>query len=31
MLKNLEMLIRPAELTLASDEFEFTSKECGAV
>ena len=28
--KKLEMLLRPAELTHASDKFEFTTKEFGA-
>ena len=30
MLKNLEMLVRPPELTHDSEKFEFTTKECGA-
>ena len=30
-MKPLEMLIRLAELTHASEKFEFTTKECGAV
>ena len=30
MLKNLEMLLRSAELTHASDKFDFTTKEFGA-
>ena len=30
MLKNLEMLLHPAELTHASDKFDFTTKEFGA-
>ena len=31
MLKNLEMLIRSAELTHASEKFEFPTKECGTI
>ena len=30
MLKNLEMLLRSAELTHASEKFDFTTKEFGA-
>ena len=30
MLKILEMLLRPAEFTHASEKFEFTTKEFGA-
>ena len=30
MLKNLEMLFRSAELTRASDKFDFATKEFGA-
>ena len=29
-MKNLVMLLRPAELTNASDKFDFTTKELGA-